>query len=390
MLKGKGRTKAELTEEVVRLRQHMAELEAPCAAGQGPEPRDSLRFLEIVIDAIPGMTMVIDRDYRIVLANRVARELAGGEDPVAAHRTCYSVSHHREAPCEGLEHPCPLEQVARTRAPVVVEHTHLDAGGGEVFVEITAAPIFDDAGEVVRIVECCRDIIERKKVEERLHSYQKQLQRLALELSSAEERERRRVAEGLHDEVSQSLGALSLHLQVLSGASLSPPQKAALSQSRDLLREMSRSVRTLTFELCPPMLYETGLAPALAWLVEQSRQRFEGRLDFECGEGVPPFPEEVRAFAFRAARELLINALKHASARNIRLRLTAEGAHMTISVEDDGVGFDPEAIHLGGPGRVAFGLFSVRERARGLGGRLDIVAAAGRGSRLTLVLPAGE
>ncbi len=82
--------------------------------------------------------------------------------------------------------------------------------------------------------------------------------------------------------------------------------------------------------------------------------------------------------------------MKHASARNIRLRLTPEGAHVTISVEDDGVGFDPKAIHLGGPGQVTFGPFAVRERARGLGGCLKIAAAAGRGSRLTLVLPAGE
>ena len=229
---------------------------------------------------------------------------------------------------------------------------------------------------------------EAERTEELL-DYQKQLQRLALQLSSAEDRERRRVAEGLHDEVSQSLGALSLHLQVLNRASLSQPQKEALSQSRDLLHEMSRSVRTLTFELCPPMLYETGLASALVWLVEQSRQRFEGRLNFECGPRIPSLREEVRAFAFRAARELLINVLKHASAQDIHLRLTAAGAHVEISVEDDGVGFDPEAIGLGGPGQVAFGLFAVRERARGLGGHLEIDAAAGRGSKLTLVLPAG-
>ena len=107
--------------------------------------------------------MVIDRDYHIVLANRAARELANGEDSIAGHRTCYSVSHHRDAPCDDPDRPCPMEQVIRTKTPVTVEHTHHDAEGAEVVVEITAAPIFDDAGEVVSIVESCHDITEHKQ-----------------------------------------------------------------------------------------------------------------------------------------------------------------------------------------------------------------------------------
>jgi len=248
----------------------------------------------------------------------------------------------------------------------------------------------DSQGRITRIQGIVHDITERKRAEEERAQYREQLRGLASELSSAEERERRRVAEDLHDQVSQNLGAMSMHLQMLRGADLVSTQTAALEDSLALLRATARSVRTMTFELCPPMLYETGLAPALAWLAEQSQQGFEGRLGFECSDGVPPLPEEVRAFAFRAARELLNNALKHASPQNMRLRLAAEGAYATISVEDDGVGFDPEAIRSGGPGQRGFGLFAVRERARSLGGRLEIDAVVGRGSRLTLVLPGGE
>ncbi len=167
------KTKAPLPEDASPLGQYSGHLNAPGADGQGPAPQDAPRFLRTVIDAIPQVTMVIDREYRIVLANHAAREFADGEDPVATCRPCYSVSHHRDTPCRGEAHPCPMEQVCRTKMPVTVEHTHRDAEGGEVFVEITAAPIFDDAGEVVRIVESCRDITEHKQAAERIEELAK-------------------------------------------------------------------------------------------------------------------------------------------------------------------------------------------------------------------------
>jgi len=171
-VKGEHRTKTQLLEELARLRQHAAGLETS-AAGQAPNPQNSPPFLQTVIDAIPEVTMVIDRDYHVILANRAARELAGGKDPVAVHRTCYSVSHHRDAPCAGRAHPCPLKQVIRTGIPVTVEHTHLDAESNEAFVETTAAPIFDNAGQVIQIIESCRDITERKRAAERIEDLAK-------------------------------------------------------------------------------------------------------------------------------------------------------------------------------------------------------------------------
>ena len=128
------------------------------------DPPVSQAFLQTVIDAIPEATLVIDLDYRIVLANRVARQFAGTEDPVAGRFPCYQVSHHRDSPCQGNKEPCPLKEVVAVRAPVTVVHTHYDAAGNEIFVETTAAPIFDEAGEVVQIVESCRDVTERNRL----------------------------------------------------------------------------------------------------------------------------------------------------------------------------------------------------------------------------------
>ena len=130
--------------------------------------RQSREFLQTIIDAIPEPMLVVGRDYRILLANRVARDMAGDVDPVSNCRTCYQISHHREAPCSSEVEPCPLKQVIATKTPTTVTHTHYDAKGNEVFVEISAAPVFDAAGEVTAIIEACRDITHRKRTEETL------------------------------------------------------------------------------------------------------------------------------------------------------------------------------------------------------------------------------
>ena len=130
--------------------------------------RESRRFLQTVIDGMPDPLLVVDRDHRVVLANRVVREMAGADDPVAASLACYQVSHHREAPCDEAERPCPLRNVIAAKAPVRVTHSHFDAEGREHIVEVIAAPIFDETGEVVQVIESCRDITERKRAEEAL------------------------------------------------------------------------------------------------------------------------------------------------------------------------------------------------------------------------------
>ena len=133
----------------------------------GEEVRQSRAFLQTVIDAIPDVLLVIGQDYRISLANRAAREMAGGIDPTLC-LTCHQFSHHRALPCEGLREPCPLREVIASRAPVRVTHTHYDATGNEVFVELSAAPVFNAAGEVTHIVEACHDVTDRTRLERAL------------------------------------------------------------------------------------------------------------------------------------------------------------------------------------------------------------------------------
>ena len=129
--------------------------------------RQSGAFLHTVIDAIPDTMLVIGRDYRIFLANRAAREQAGGFDP-AVCLTCHQLSHHRDVPCEGRNEPCPLRDVIATKAPMTVIHTHYNAEGREIFVEVNAAPVLNEAGDVTHVIETCRDITAHKRAEDAL------------------------------------------------------------------------------------------------------------------------------------------------------------------------------------------------------------------------------
>jgi PAS domain S-box-containing protein len=121
-------------------------------------------FMQTVIDGVPGALMVINLDHTIALANREASMAASEAGPIASSLKCYQVSHDRETPCDdGC--PCPLEQVIATKEPVTLEHVHHDAEGNVVPVEIIVAPIFDDKGEVVQIIEWAHDITDRVQAE---------------------------------------------------------------------------------------------------------------------------------------------------------------------------------------------------------------------------------
>ena len=129
--------------------------------------RQSGAFLQKIIDAIPDVLLVIGTDYRIVLANRAAREMAGGIDPTVG-LACHQLSHHHDLPCTGKDEPCPLSQVIAAKTPVAVTHTHYDAEGKEFFVEVTAAPVLNETGEVSYIIEAVRDVTDRMRLERAL------------------------------------------------------------------------------------------------------------------------------------------------------------------------------------------------------------------------------
>jgi len=223
--------------------------------------------------------------------------------------------------------------------------------------------------------------------QKRLLEYRRRLRALALELSSAEERERHRVAAALHDQVSQDLAAARLRVRLLRESAPSEDRAASLAEVEGLLTRATRGAGSLTFELCPPVLHEEGLEAALRWLVEWFSQKRPVRFDF-AGDGRSAVADsDLRAFLFQAVRELLTNVARHARASRAHVAARTIRGEVTITVEDDGVGFDPARLARRSEQARAFGLFSIRRRLQYLGGRLEIQAQPGRGARLAVILP---
>ena len=200
----------------------------------------------------------------------------------------------------------------------------------------------------------------------------------------ASERERRRWARELHDETLQGLGGLQV---LLSSAARGPEAKlaeAVRTAVAQLTTEIA-SLRALITELRPAALDQLGLVPAIETLAERTAST-EGltvethiELGYEAHERLGP---ELESNLYRLAQEALTNVAKHAGATRIEIGLVARNGAIVLSVEDDGSGFDPAAHHSG------FGLVGMRERVALAGGRLDIESGPGRGTRLTVEVPA--
>jgi PAS domain S-box-containing protein len=249
-------------------------------------------------------------------------------------------------------------------------------------------PVKNRKGEVVKIIDIEEDVTDRMKAEKNVQRYQERLKALASKLTIAEEKERRRIAADLHDHVQQSLAAARLQLAAARKFSSKDKLAAALDDISENLREALQDTRQLVFDLSLPSMNEIGLAAAVSeWLKEhvEKKHGLETELVDECGES--PVADDVRAMLFRSVRELIANVVKHAQATRISVHIKDAGGYMEISVRDNGIGFDPEAVsdmigHTGG-----FGLFSIKERMSDLGGAFDIFSKPGKGCEAVLTAP---
>lgn len=196
-----------------------------------------------------------------------------------------------------------------------------------------------------------------------------------------EEAERRRIARELHDEVGQILTGLKLALDMAGR------REQSLSEARSLVNDLMARVRNLSLDLRPAMLDDLGLAPALLWLIERWTRQTGTEVDFRHG-GLDDrrFSSEVETAAYRTVQEALTNCARHADARRVTVRVVAGADELTVSVEDDGKGFDPDAVKPG----TSSGVVGMRERASLLGGTFQLESNFGAGTRLTAELPLGE
>jgi len=198
------------------------------------------------------------------------------------------------------------------------------------------------------------------------------------------ERERRRVADELHDTAIQQL--------VLARILIDRTREAGAADELDrvtqLLDDSLEQLRSLVLGLTPAVLCRNGLCPAIEWLCAQLGTRW--RLDCGCRVvGDPaPLPNAITETLFQGARELMTNVGRHARAGTCEVVVRFSDDHVELTVRDDGIGIDPRRTGRGSPGgNGGFGLFSLRARSKELGGELRLGAGKGGGTRAVLRLP---
>ncbi len=230
-----------------------------------------------------------------------------------------------------------------------------------------------------------------KQVEERTAiaiQRAEQLRGVSGELLLAEEREQRRFAELLHDDLQQLLMAASFNVQVLLMAKDAAKKDEYARDIAELLDRSGKATRSLTVELSAPVLYERGLAGALGWLAVEVSKQHGVEITVHANAADDPSAADLRVFFFRAVRELLLNAVKYGHGSAVAVTMSRDdGNTLRVVVADEGPGFDPVALATSDFGRGGFGLANIRHRAALLGGELRIDSAPGQGTRMTLLAP---
>jgi PAS domain S-box-containing protein len=245
-------------------------------------------------------------------------------------------------------------------------------------------PLLDERGQVQSLVFNLEDVTERQKAFQELEQRARQLQKLTLELAQAEDRERRRLAEILHDDLQQQLAAAKFHLGILRGHVRNHETVQELAgQINQMLKEAIARSRSLSHELSPAALYQSDLGETFEWLARQMEAKHGLRVHVEVRGQVSSQADALKAFLYRSAQELLFNVIKHARVKEARLRLQRVRGRLWLTVSDQGPGFEAPTR-----GRTAgFGLLGIRERVGLLGGRMKIRSVKGRGSTLLIAIP---
>ena len=274
------------------------------------------------------------------------------------------------------------------------------------WVEIRGQYVYDDdaSGIVLRMRGVLADIDRRKQAEEALRELNatlesrvaqrtaellhrtRQLQKLTLELSETEDRERKRMAEILHDDLQQVLAAAKFHVSLMRHrVKFDAALQATATQIDQMLKDAIEKSRSLSHELSPAVMHHGDLAETLRWLANQVRVKHGLVVHARAQDQMLVPSDALQGFLYKAAQELLFNVVKHARANEARMRVRQCRRFICLSISDRGRGFDPRELR----DVAGFGLLNIRERVELLGGRMKIKSARGQGSRFFIMVPAG-
>ena len=212
-------------------------------------------------------------------------------------------------------------------------------------------------------------------------------QQLLRKVISAQEDERKRLARELHDETSQTLAALRVHLEMAAAAAPEGPSREHVVEARQLASRSLDELQRLMHDLRPSVLDDLGLVSAIQWYAERRLGAKGIAVRCEVSTGELQLPYELETALFRAVQEVLTNVERHAGAEQVLIQLSAQDGRFTVEVEDDGCGFDLASVKPSPADMRGLGLLGIRERVELVGGTVAIDSSPGGGTRVVIDVP---
>jgi PAS domain S-box-containing protein len=320
-----------------------------------------------LLDAKADAVTLVDPNGTILYANVPAALGFGGSAKDIIGRCIWdfyssaSKSHHKIL----------MNQVIQTGQSITTTHKV-----EERWSQTLIYPIKGKDNQVVSVALCTSDVSSQITAEERL-------KQALMELITAQEDERHRISQDLHDDVGQKMTALIFELRAIKDAAennqiISPEDINTVIRNMELI---IKHVRQIFYQLYPPSLTKMTLPKVLTGFCSTFEETNNVHIDFSCQKEIPELPENYAAAIYRFVQEGLTNVAKHAKASAAWINLDYIDDDLNISLEDNGLGFDIKQLHEG------IGLHGIRERFLMLGGNMEIEAAPGKGTRLSGTIP---
>jgi PAS domain S-box-containing protein len=353
-----------------------------------------LRFIEIVeagkrewektVDAIGDAISLHDSDGFVIRANKAFCNLLGKTFQKVIGESPWSLFYDRESPSDG----CPLAaclSILRNKAdmkPVSYE-TYIPKLKRHFLVSVI--PVRDGTITPLFVIHMMKDITKKKKRENDEKVFQ---QKIRNEITSAEEHERRRIAQDIHDNLGHTLAIAKMKIHKVE-TDLTGSSKPAtdIQEIAHMLDQMIEQTRTLTFELYPPMLDDLGLIQTIEWYADSFASKTGLKINVIKTGKPGTLPKLASVHLFRAVKEILNNVFKHAGAQEMILAIHGSESRLRIVADDDGRGFDVDSLQKISMNTPGIGFVNIRQWVSDMNGSFFVESTPGHGTRTVIDVP---
>ena len=336
------------------------------------------RFRMMVENVRDYAIYMLDMNGYVTSWNLGAERIEGyrAEEIIGKHYSRFFLPDHAARGDPGMQ-----LQFAAIQGRYESEGWRVRKNGSQFWAHVIVTPLLDETGKSRGFSEITHDITERKRAEEDLHSYAERLKTTSRRLVEVQEAERRLLARELHDRVGQNLTALGINLSIVASglpAGSKPELAGRLEECSSLVEGTVDAMRNVMAELRPHALDDYGLPAALRSLATGFSRRTGIKVAFKGDATGADLPKPVDLAMFRIAQEALNNVAKHANAQRVEIAIRRANGLATLSVRDNGIGFDPNRIESSNR-EAGWGLLIMRERAEAVGAQFSLKAGLNTG-----------